>query len=297
MSTGGQRNRERPSRLAYLWATAAVILTFLLSACSPLATFNALAPADPGALISRDIAYGDGARQRLNVYRPDHGPRAAPVVVFLYGGSWNSGRKDDNDFVGAAFAANGFVVVIPDYRLVPEVRYPVFLDDNAAALRWAYDHIADYGGDPHRIHLLGHSAGAYNVMMVTLDRSYLAHVGLPPNAIKSAAALAGPYDFLPFDVDATIAAFGGAADPAATQPIHYARSSAPPIFLATGSDDRTVYPRNTHALAAKLREAGAIVKETTYPGISHVGILLAISKPFRGDAPVLSDVVDFFHAH
>ena len=272
-------------------------MTLFLSACSPLATFNALAPADPGARISRDVPYGESPRQRLNVYRPDHGPSAAPVVVFLYGGSWNSGDKDDNDFVGSAFAANGFVAAIPDYRLVPEIRYPVFLNDNAAALRWVYDYIADYGGDPHRIHLLGHSAGAYNAMMITLDRTYLAKVGLPPNAIQSAAALAGPYDFLPFDVEATIAAFGDAPNPAATQPIHYARASAPPIFLATGADDSTVYPKNTHALAAKLREAGARVKETAYPGISHVSILLAISKPFRDNAPVLSDVVDFFRAH
>jgi acetyl esterase/lipase len=115
--------------------------------------------------------------------------------------------------------------------------------------------------------------------------------------VRATAALAGPYNFLPLDVEATIAAFGQTKNLAATQPINFISRSAPPMFLATGDQDTTVYPRNTTGLAAKLREAGADVAEKTYPGMTHAGMVLALSRPFRGQAPVLADVTAFFRAH
>lgn len=133
--------------------------------------------------------------------------------------------------------------------------------------------------------------------MLTLDAHYLRQAGLPADAVRATAALSGPYDFLPLDVDATTAAFGQAKDLAATQPIHFARRSAPPMFLATGDKDTTVYPRNTTALAARLRAAGATVEEKVYPGVTHAGMVLALSRPFRADAPVLADVAEFFRTH
>jgi acetyl esterase/lipase len=280
-------------------ALCALFLAALsLAGCSALSAFNALAPVDPGAALARpDIAYGPEPRQRLDVYVPDGGATGAPVVVFFYGGSWDSGRKEDYAFVGKALAAQGFVTVVADYRLVPDVRFPVFLEDGAQAVRWTHDHIAAFGGDPRRLYLLGHSAGAYNAVMLTLDAHYLRQAGLRPGAVRGTAALAGPYDFLPLSVDATIAAFGQAKNLPATQPIDFVHASAPPMFLAAGDQDTTVYPRNTTGLAARLRSAGAEVVEKIYPGVTHAGIMLALSRPFRGQAPVLADVTAFFRAH
>jgi acetyl esterase/lipase len=269
----------------------------LLAGCAPLAVLDRVAPKDAGGvLLAADAAYGSDPRQRLDVYGPEAPGRPRPVILFVYGGSWSSGSRHDYSFVGRALAARGYTVVVIDYRLVPQVRFPGFVEDVASALRWTRDTIARYGGDPARIGLLGHSAGAYNVMMATLDRHYLRDVGLPRTTIRAAAGLAGPYDFLPLDADATKAAFGAAADLSQTQPITFARRDAPPIFLATGDADTTVYPRNTHRLAAELRAAGAPVEERTYPGVGHPGILLALSLPFRGKAPVLDDVDAFFRA-
>jgi acetyl esterase/lipase len=283
----------------FLRALCALLLTALpLAGCSALTAFNALTPVDPGVALARaDIAYGAQARQRLDVYVADGLRAPAPVVVFFYGGGWDSGRKEDYAFVGKALAAQGYVTVIADYRLVPDVRFPAFVEDGAKAIRWAHDHIGDYGGDPRRLYLIGHSAGAYNAAMLTLDAHYLRQIGLGPNAVRATAALAGPYNFLPLDVEATIAAFGQTKNLAATQPINFISRSAPPMFLATGDQDTTVYPRNTTGLAAKLREAGADVAEKTYPGMTHAGIVLALSRPFRGQAPVLADVTAFFRAH
>ncbi|WP_158815557.1 alpha/beta hydrolase [Methylocapsa sp. S129] len=282
-----------------LRAVLALFLTAVcLDGCSALTTFNTFTPTDPRASLAKaDIAYGAQARQRLDVYIPEGGLPGAPVVVFFYGGGWDSGRKDDYSFVGKALASRGFVTIIPDYRLVPAVRFPAFVEDGAQAVRWVHDHIAEFGGDPQRLYLLGHSAGAYNAMMLTLDAHFLAAAGLGARAVRATAGLSGPYDFLPLDVDESKAAFGQAKNLAATQPINFVRGSAPPIFVATGADDSTVYPRNTTGLAARLRAAGDEVEEKTYPDMDHAGMVLALSRPFRGRAPVLEDVVRFFRAH
>jgi acetyl esterase/lipase len=212
----------------------------------------------------------------------------------MYGGAWNSGTRTSYSFAGRAFAAHGFVTVIPDARLVPQVRFPSFLEDGVRALRWVHDHIAEFGGYPERVFLVGHSSGAYNSVMLALDKRYLGTVGLRPRFIERVAALSGPYDFLPLDVAATKAAFVGVADLASTQPVNLATAAAPPMFLATGSADTFVYPRNTAALATRLREAGARVEEKSYAGLSHSGTVAALSRMFRGDAPVLQDILAFF---
>jgi acetyl esterase/lipase len=268
----------------------------LLAGCSPsLAAFDALAPRDSGTRrVLRDQAYGPGLRQHLDLYAPAEAPVAPrPVIVFIYGGSWRSGDKDDYNFMGAALAAQGFVVAIPDYRLVPEVRFPSFVEDCAQAVRWAAESVDAYGGDPTRLVLMGHSAGAYNTMMLALDGRFLAVANVDQTIVKGAIGLAGPYDFLPFDVSASIEAFGQHPDPLATQPITYARADAPPLFLAWGEDDTTVGPRNIAGLESAMIGAGGAVETKRYPGVDHVEIMLALSRPFRGVAPVLQDVVGF----
>lgn len=280
--------------LAALASPFVMCAAVCLGGCSPLTAYNALAPADLGGhLATSDIAYGQDPRQRLDVYVPSAPVTAAPVAVVFYGGSWNSGRKEDYAFLGKALAARGIVTIVADYRLVPQVRFPAFLDDGASVVVWAHHNAQKFGGDPGRLFLVGHSAGAYNAVMIALDRRYLGHLGSSPAIIKGVAALAGPYDFLPLDVDSTLAAFGKASDLAATQPVNFVSREAPAMLLATGADDTTVYPRNSHQLADRLTRAGAKVIVRSYPGVGHVGILLALSVPFRGQAPVLDDVTRF----
>ncbi len=278
---------------------ASVAAAALLTGCNSLSTLNglnALTPGD-GGVVRRvaGAAYGPDPVQRLDVYAPEHATGPLPVVVFFYGGGWNSGYRAGYAFAARAIAARGFVVVVPDYRLVPAVRFPSFVDDAAAAIRWTVDHVAVSGGDPARIAVAGHSAGAHIAMMVALDQHYLTAAGAP-GAVKAVVGLAGPYDFLPFDAKSAIDAFGAAPDKLATQPIHFVRADAPPVLLLTGDADDVVRPRNTVALAAALRSVGAPVEVATYPGVGHIGILLALSKPFRGKASVLDAMSGFLHA-
>ncbi|HLL29790.1 MAG TPA: alpha/beta hydrolase [Allosphingosinicella sp.] len=258
----------------------------------PLATFNALMPKDrASARLAHGLPYGEGPRLRLDVYAPRAAAaRPRPVILFFYGGSWNSGRRQGYAFAARALAAQGFLVVVPDYRLVPEVRYPDFLRDCAAAVRWARGQAGEWGGDGERIVLIGHSAGAYNAAMLALDPGLL---GPDRTAIRGFAGLAVPADFLPLDDEATIAAFGAWPRPAETQPIAHADAGAPPALLLHGADDNRVKPRNSRKLAARLSSAGGDVRLKLYPGLGHVGILTALAVPFRRQAPVLADLAQF----
>lgn len=275
------------SRLA-----AVTVLALICGACTPLGVFAAFTPRDPAFLRAHDQAYGPSPRQTLDVYTPRRMDASAPVAVFLYGGGWERGRKWDYGWVAQALADRGYVVVLPDYRLYPQVRFPAFLEDAAQSVRWAVDHAPAYGGDPSRVVLLGHSAGAYNAVMLALDDHYLTTAGVDPAAVRAVVGLAGPYDFLPLEGHAA-EVFGGAADPAQTQPIKLVRPDAPPMLLLTGSADRIVDPRNTEALARALEQIGGEVEVRTYPGIGHNEIMAAISVPFRDRASVLDDIARF----
>ena len=269
-------------------------------ALSILGIINFLSPKDRGSRkLASDVAYGPGARHKLDIYAPTATPTPGaswPVVCFIYGGSWSDGSRKHYDFVGRALAALGFVTVIADYRLLPEVEYPVFLDDGVAAVQWVVDNIAAHGGDPGRIALVGHSAGAYNAVMLALDPQYLQRHGLLGH-IRCVAGLSGPYDFFPFDGPISLRTFGAVPEPMATQPIHFVSPSAPPTFLATGGKDTLVHPRNSVALAKRLSVVGCIVEERHYPRLGHAGPLLALGRPARSIAPVLKELGAFLHRH
>jgi acetyl esterase/lipase len=242
--------------------------------------------------VARDLAYGAEPRQKLDIHAPRQGAAGRPVLVFFYGGNWDSGDRHDYAFVGRAFAELGFVTVLPDYTHTHERPYPAFMADAGAALAWVRDNIAGYGGDPERIAVAGHSAGAYIAVTLALDPRWGAS-----DAIRAAVGLAGPYDFLPFDSPITERTFGHVEDLKATQPVHFARAGAPPLLLITGDADTTVRPRHSETLAARTREAGGEAGLIRYPGISHTDPVKAIARPFRGLAPVLHDIAAFLATH
>lgn len=268
----------------------------LAAACSPLGMLNTLGPRDRGVRrVARDLEYGAHPRQRFDIYAPSAASPTSPlpVLVFFYGGGWDSGSKDLYGWAAQALAAQGFVVAVPDYRLVPDVLFPVFIQDAAAATARVAEVAAEYGGDPARLGVVGHSAGAHLAIMITLDRRYMQAVA-KPDLIRAAAGLAGPYDFLPFDVPASINAFGRTPDPEQTQPLHFARADAPPLWLGHGTADTMVHDEDTILLEERMRELGGRCEAQLYPGLSHEDLIATFSPLFRKKAPVLADVSDFF---
>jgi len=270
----------------------AALYAAVLGGCSPTDILNATVPHD-GVTVDRDIAYGDGPRRRLDVYRGKDSAGPHPLVVFLYGGSWRTGSRGIYGFVGIPLAARGVVVVIPDYRLYPEVVFPDFLDDNAQAVAWAITHAAELGADPHRVFIVGHSAGAYNAAMLAVDPRWLAHAGVDRAQIAGVAGLAGPYDFLPMTDPDILPVFAPVDDGPASQPVNYVDGRNPALLLLAGDADTTVRPANTRSLAARVAAAGGRVQSRIYPGLGHVGIITAFAPLFNRRAPVLDDVWRF----
>ncbi|QYO76381.1 alpha/beta hydrolase [Devosia salina] len=238
--------------------------------------------------LARAVPYGPDARHRLDVYGPKKpGKGALPVVVFFYGGSWSEGSRSHYGFAAHALAALGYVVAVPDYRLVPDAEYPAFMRDCARAVEWVSHNIAAHGGDWTRLVLAGHSAGAYNAATLALDPQWL------PAATRATLAgvigLSGPYDFYPFDSPISQRVFGQATDGAGTQPINHVDAAAPPMLLVAGGRDELVLPRNSERLGAAVQAAGQRATLRLYPRLGHAGTLLALSLPLRWLAPVRRD--------
>ena len=268
-----------------------LLLPLLLTGCSGTDVLNAFAPSS-GIVVRHDLAYGSGPRRGLDLYAPADASHA-PVAVFFYGGGWTEGARAEYRFVGATLAAHGIVTIVPDYRLYPEVRYPAFIQDGAAAIAWARTHAADYGGDPHKLFLIGHSAGAYIAMMLALDPEWLAPYGIAPRDLAGVVGISGPYDFLPLDTDQLRDIFAPAQPLSVSQPINHVGGAIPPVLLLTGSADHTVLPRNSYNLAAAIRAKGGEVEVKTYPGLNHAFALGAIATPLTFLAPVQGDVTAF----
>ena len=269
----------------------------LVSGCSGVQTLDALVPHHDYRL-DGGLPYGGSTRQRLDVYRPlADGPAGAarpPLVVFFYGGNWTNGERGDYRFVGEALAGAGAVVVIPDYRLSPAVRYPTFLEDSARAVKWALDHADMYGADPKRLVLMGHSAGGYNAAMLALDPRWLGAVGVSQSQVSAWIGMAGPYDFLPIGEPMTQAAFNWPDTPADSQPLAHVTPQSPPALLLVAEKDETVDPdRNSAAMAQRLQRAGVDVSFRRYPRVSHATLVGSLGTPLRWLAPARRDVLRF----
>jgi acetyl esterase/lipase len=240
----------------------------------------------------RGLAYGEGPRQRLDVYRPRHAAKA-PVLVFFYGGGWQRGSRDLYRFVGASLAAQGIVTVVPDYSIFPPARFPMFVEDAARAVRFARERSPQWGGDPARLVLMGHSAGAYIAAMLSFDPQWLRRVGLNSQTdLAGFIGLAGPYDFLPIESRTLRTIFGG-ANRAETQPIFFITGKEAPSLLITAWRDRLVSPENSRRMAEKIHAHCGVAEERTYRGVGHLTLIGAFAPALRVLAPVLREVTQF----
>ncbi len=276
--------------------TLMAMLPALLTACSAVDLLNATVPSDTYQR-SEGMAYGPDARQRLDIYQPSPTLTNAPMVVFFYGGSWSSGDRADYRFVGEALASRGIVTVVADYRLSPQVRYPVFLQDSALAVQWAFEHAQHYGASASRVFVMGHSAGAYNAAMLALDRRWLGSVGLQPSRLAGWVGLAGPYDFLPIGDRKTQVAFNWPGTPADSQPLsHASRASPPALLLAPTRDTLVDSQRSTVGMAERLKSQGVRVEAELFDSVGHITLVAALASVLRGRAPVLDRVSAFIHS-
>lgn len=265
--------------------------------CTAFDLLNATVPSC-GYVRTANIAYGPLLRQKLDVYVPKNVKPHATVVIFFYGGEWKAGNKEDYRFAAEALTTKGFIAVLPDYRLYPQVTFPAFVEDGAHSVRWTHDNIARFGGDPGHLFLMGHSAGAHIAALLTLDAHYLKAVGLDRHAIRATAGLSGPYDFVPYPEDLPIFNMKpGQPVDSQIEPINFVDGHEPPMLLLQGGLDTVVQPIEAQHLFDRIREKGGEVTLSIYPDRGHEGVVLALASLFRWLAPVLNDSADFFNRH
>ena len=275
----------------------ALLLAFSsLIACSPLALINNRV--SPRNFIgTRNVAYGPLERQKLDVYQPRKGANL-PVFIFVHGGSWRNGNKDIYPFLGERFALEGYVTLIINYRLAPENPFPSFVQDAALAIKWAKDNVQNFAGDPNRIYLAGHSAGAHIVAMLALNPEYLKAVNLERSAVRAVVGMAGPYDIADIFPQAPVLQEVFGSDPkawAATQPINFVDGTNPPMLLQHGMRDTTVNYQQSIELQQKILAKGGKVELKTYPKLEHEELIGAVSLAAEAslDPSVVPDIVDF----
>ncbi|TAE27356.1 MAG: alpha/beta hydrolase [Cytophagales bacterium] len=225
----------------------------------------------------------DPERHLLDVYAPNKTPKEGlPVVVFIHGGNWDSGSKNIYWFIGRRLAKQGVVAVIINYRLSPNVMVPAMADDCARAVQWTSQHISEYGGDPNRIFVMGHSAGGGLAALLATDDALFSKLGLPKNPVKG-AILDDPagidmYDYLlemkyPDDRKYLVS-FG--KDPAvwkAMSPLFKVRAGLPPMLLYTGERTYPSIIAGTQSFRDKLQAAGVKHLYRELPGKKHVGMV------------------------
>ena len=276
-------------------ALLAAGVTALLSACSPFAAINLLVP-KTGYDVHQGQAFGADPRQKLDIYVPQGLKHPASMLLFFYGGSWQTGSRGNYRAFGQAFASAGIVTAVADYRLYPQVKYPAFVEDAAGALVWLHAHAGDYSGDAQRIFVSGHSADAYNAVMLASEPKFLESRGGRLDWIRGVIGISGPYDFLPLTAPEYIDMFHGSDNPD-TMPITHVDGKRPPMLLVTGTADSTVNQGNSDRMAAKLKSFGSEAIVIKYPGIGHIGTILSLVPGFRSTTSLRQDMLDFIHSH
>lgn len=271
----------------------APLLALLLPACTTLDVINAMTPNDVEVTVVKGVAYGSHARQKLDIYRPLQATREAAVIVFFYGGAWDSGERADYEFVARKLAARGHFVVVPDYRLYPEVRFPEFVKDGARAAAWVLEHGKKISVQSRPVFLMGHSAGAHIAMLVGLDQRYLRQRGHQSAELAGIIGLAGPYDFLPLESERLKQIFMTPLALHDSQPVNFVDDEDPAVLLLHGDSDRRVWLRNSKNLAARLRQAGANVTLIVYPGVTHTGILKPFIPFVNDESGLIDEILSF----
>jgi acetyl esterase/lipase len=269
-----------------------MVLIGTLVGCSGFSFFVANAPASFGSFKrSNDLPYGPDARQRLDVFSPKNAANR-PIVVFFHGGTWSAGRKSQYAFVGATLASRGYVTVIPDYRLFPQVRFPLFIDDGASAVAWVQQHAREIGGDPDRVVLMGHSAGAHTAALLALNPAYLERAGARPAGIVGLVGLSGPYALDP-DTEQLRTIFAAPYSAAEWQPVRFASAQSPPTLLLHGSADKVVSVMHTVVLRDTLSAHGASVETHLYPNRGHADTIASFTLVARLRTPALEQTLQF----
>jgi acetyl esterase/lipase len=245
--------------------------------------------AGSGVLVVPDVPYGPHPGQRLDLYLPPVGP--FPVVVFVHGGAWVSEDKDFFGMVGRYLAGNGVGAVLVNYRLPPDAGCAGELQDVAAAFAWSRRSAADFGGDPDRLFLCGHSAGGHLVAVLATNPAYLAAHGLTPAAVRGVIAFSGIYRIGPNIRVLGVAYAFQDVDWKAVSPVNLVHPDLPPFLLIRAQGEIAYLAQPTEEFHRRLRACGARSERYVVPGENHYGQVLHINCPGSPQGPRMLEFI------
>ncbi|WP_407570815.1 alpha/beta hydrolase [Deinococcus altitudinis] len=274
------------------------LFTLVSCAGGVLGTLNAVSSTS-GLNVVSNLHYGPDPRNLLDLYQPAARPdktERAPMLLFIHGGSWTNGDKNEYKFVGESFAREGYVTAVMSYRLAPVHPYPEYVQDGAQALKFMRDHAAEYGGDPDRLYVMGHSAGAFNAVELVDNARWLQEAGVPISAVKAVVGIAGPYSY-DYRGQPTANAFPKGSDPADVMPSFHVRKNAPANLLLVAGNDMVVDPSNGLKMQAALQAAGVPVTFTVLPGLNHYTIVGSLARSLTFLGKTRQEALDFMAAH
>lgn len=282
------------SKIRVLSPLLIFIAAFSVVACQPVKVLNGVTPRS-GFNLQRDLAYGSEPRHTMDIYLPTKRPWRSAVLVFVHGGAWETGAKEDFLFVGQTFARLGYVTVIPNYRLYPEVEFPDFVDDIALALAGLDERMPGSCPDGREVILMGHSAGGHTAALLATDSTYLARNHGAAVELKALIGLAAPYE-LPLEHELVVDKFTSVKKPATVNPILLASADTPPSLLLHGGADTTVHQYHSERFSARLQELGVPVTLRIYPRAQHVNLLAGVARVLRFLNPAVRDIEAFLVA-
>jgi len=244
--------------------------------------------------VKKDITYiagkpEDEAKHKLDLYIPKN-KKPAPVFFFVHGGAWRSGDRALYFPLGGRFAKEEILTVVPSYRLAPLNPHPAQIEDVAAAFAWTVKHIAEYGGDPNRIYVGGHSAGGHLSALLALDERWLKKYDLTSKSIRGAITMSGVYDLVAIG-DSQAAVFG--TDKEARKdasPLTFVKGGAPPFVVTYCQRDYMTLPAQAKTFYKALRDAKIEAKMVYVPGENHISEMIAV--PDEND-PTAKAVIEF----
>jgi len=217
-----------------------------------------------------DVAYGPSPAERLDIFEAGIG--GAPTILFFHGGAWKGGHKDEVSYLAEGFVKAGTNCVIVNFALVPEVRLEEQVRQSSAAVAWIYRNARDFGGDPERVFVTGHSSGGHLTgMMIVTDWARL-H-GLPANVVKGAAPFSGMYDLEPVQLSWRNDYLQLNREQAqALSPFRHIPAQGMPLVIGYGSGELDEFKRQSRDFAAAWRGCGYPCIEIELPGLNHFDV-------------------------
>ena len=277
---------------------ATALCACLVALCTGRGALAQDKPRRHNVITHRNLAYvtgkdADVRKHRLDVYQP-HGVKNVPVLMMVHGGAWQHGGKIYNILSGPAFAEAGILTVSINYRLSRGTKHPAHIRDVARAFDWVKKHAADYGGDPNKVFITGHSAGGHLVALLALNEKYLKEVGRSSDEIVGVIPVSGLYR-----VGATSLIFKNTFDPDKASlidasPEFHVDDKQPPFLIIYAQKDLPLLDIQAIGLERALLAKKSPVQLMRAEDRNHLTIML---KMGTNDDPTTEAMLDFIRKH